>query len=56
MFGSILVPLDGSLLAECALSHTVAFARAFNATIMMLRILDKDQQHVSAQLFDLLNS
>jgi len=55
MFDPFLVPLDGSLLAECVLSHTVAIARAFNAKAMLLRVLDKDQQRVSAQLFDLLN-
>ena len=55
MFDPILVPLDGSLLAECVLSHTVAIARAFDAKVMLLRVLDKDQQRVSAQLFDLLN-
>ncbi len=55
MFDPILVPLDGSLLAECVLSHAVAIARAFNAKATLLRVLDKDQQHVSAQLFDLLN-
>jgi nucleotide-binding universal stress UspA family protein len=55
MFDPILVPLDGSLLAECVLSHTVAIARAFNAKTRLLRVLDKGQQRVSAQLFDLLN-
>jgi nucleotide-binding universal stress UspA family protein len=55
MFDPILVPLDGSLLAECVLSHTAAMARAFHAKAMLLRVLDKSQQGVSAQLFDLLN-
>lgn len=55
MFDPVLVPLDGSLLAECVLSHTVAIARAFNAKTILLRVLDKNQQRVSAQLFDLLN-
>lgn len=55
MFDPILVPLDGSLLAECVLPHAVAMTRAFNAQTVLLRVLDKDQQHVSAQLFDLLN-
>ena len=48
MFDPILVPLDGSLLAECVLSHTVAISRAFNSKAMLLRVLDKDQQHLSA--------
>jgi nucleotide-binding universal stress UspA family protein len=55
MFDSILVPLDGSQLAECVLPHAVAFARSFDAEITLLRILEKNQTGVSAQLFDLLN-
>ncbi len=55
MFDPILVPLDGSLLAECVLSHAIAVAQAFNAKVILLRVLDRDQQRVSAQLFDLLN-
>ena len=55
MFDPILVPLDGSQLAECVLPHTVAIARAFDAKITLLRILEKTQAGVSAQLFDLLN-
>ena len=55
MFDPILVPLDGSQLAECVLPHTVAIARAFDAEITLLRMLEKNQAGVSAQLFDLLN-
>jgi nucleotide-binding universal stress UspA family protein len=55
MFDSILVPLDGSQLAECVLPHAAAFARCFDAEITLLRILEKNQTGVSAQLFDLLN-
>ncbi len=55
MFDPILVPLDGSLLAECVLSHTIAIARAFNAKTKLLRVLDKDQLRFSAPFFDLLN-
>lgn len=55
MFDSILVPLDGSQLAECVLPHSVAMARSFNAEITLLRMLEKDQASKSAQLFDLLN-
>jgi nucleotide-binding universal stress UspA family protein len=55
MFDSILVPLDGSQLAECVLPHVAAFARCFDAEITLLRILEKNQTGVSAQLFDLLN-
>lgn len=55
MFDSILVPLDGSLLAECVLSHTIAVARAFDAKVTLLRVLDKRQAVASPQMFDLLN-
>jgi nucleotide-binding universal stress UspA family protein len=55
MFDLILVPLDGSQLAECVLPHTIAIARSFDAEITLLRMLEKNQVGVSAQLFDLLN-
>ena len=56
MFDPILVPLDGSQLAECVLPHAVAIARSFNAQVTLLRILEKNQAGgTSAQLFDLLN-
>jgi len=55
MFDPILVPLDGSQLAECVLSHTVAIARPFDADISLLNILEKNQAGAPAQLFDLLN-
>jgi nucleotide-binding universal stress UspA family protein len=55
MFDPILVPLDGSLLAECVLPHAIAIARAFDARIILLRVLEKNQSNGSAQIFDLLN-
>jgi len=55
MFDPILVPLDGSQLAECVLPHTVAIAQSFNTEIILLRMLEKNQPGASAQLFDLLN-
>ena len=54
MFDSVLVPLDGSLLAECVLPHAIAFAQAFHAKVTLLRVLDK-RQGVDAKVFDLLN-
>jgi len=39
MFEHILVPLDGSQLAECVLPHAVALARAFDAKVTLLRVL-----------------
>jgi len=55
MFDPILVPLDGSLLAECVLPHVVAIARAFDTKVILLRALEKNRTNGSAQLFDLLN-
>ena len=55
MFDTILVPLDGSQLAECVLPHVVALAHPFDAEITLLRMLEKNQAGAPAQLFDLLN-
>lgn len=55
MFDPILVPLDGSLLAECVLPHTSAIARSFDARVILLRVLDKNQAIEKTQLFDLIN-
>ena len=38
MVRTILVPLDGSPHAECALPHAVAVARAFGSQIVLLRV------------------
>lgn len=40
MFNQILVPLDGSSLAESVLPHTVAIGKASGADINLLRVLD----------------
>jgi nucleotide-binding universal stress UspA family protein len=40
MFTRILVPLDGSPLAEGALPHAELFARIFGASIVLLQVLD----------------
>ena len=55
MFDIILVPLDGSQLAECVLPHIMAIAHAFDSEITLLRMLERNQASASAQLFDLLN-
>ncbi len=41
MFSHILVPLDGSPLAECVLPHTVAIAQAFESRSTLLRVLER---------------
>ncbi|TAK14687.1 MAG: universal stress protein [Anaerolineae bacterium] len=55
MFDSILVPLDGSQLAECVLPHAMAIARPFDSEISLLRMLEKNQTGVPGQLMDLLS-
>jgi nucleotide-binding universal stress UspA family protein len=42
----VLVPMDGSALAECALSFAAALARAFSARVTLLRILTAPAGHV----------
>jgi nucleotide-binding universal stress UspA family protein len=43
MLNHILVPLDGSLLAECVLSHAVTLAQVFDARLTLLRVVERDQ-------------
>ena len=40
MFKNILVPLDGSEAAECALSHAISIARPLKANIHLLQVLN----------------
>lgn len=42
MFKHILVPLDGSKLAEAALPAAVSLARTFNAKVTLLHIIEQD--------------
>lgn len=55
MFDSILVPLDGSQLAECVLPHALAIAQTFDSDVQLLRVLEKNQVSMPAQLFDFVN-
>jgi nucleotide-binding universal stress UspA family protein len=41
MLERMLVPLDGSSLAECVLPHAVALARAFGSRITLLQVLER---------------
>ena len=43
MFEHILVPLDGSTLAECVLPHVAAVARAFEARVTLLQVLEREK-------------
>ena len=45
MFNRILVPLDGSKLAERAIPHAEEFARIFGSSIILLQILDPTSYH-----------
>ena len=55
MLDPILVPLDGSQLAECVLPHAIAVARSFDVPVTLLHILEKNQENAPAQMFDMLN-
>jgi nucleotide-binding universal stress UspA family protein len=52
MFRHILIPLDGSGLAECAVSCAVAFGRTFGARVTLLRVLEKTQNAECLQSID----
>lgn len=41
MFHHILLPLDGSILAECVLPHCFALAKAVGARISLIRVLER---------------
>jgi nucleotide-binding universal stress UspA family protein len=55
MFKRILVPLDGSLLAERAIPHAELFARTFGSTIVLLQILDPTSLHINPNPVNPLN-
>ena len=41
MYKKILVPLDGSKLAECALPHALSIAKAFKAEIVLVSVTER---------------
>lgn len=41
MYQKILVPLDGSKLAECALSHAVDMAKAYSAELVLVSVTEE---------------
>ncbi len=55
MFNRILVPLDGSSLAEGAIPHAELFARIFNAKIFLLQVLEPTSYHENPKAVDPLN-
>ena len=52
MFDHILVPLDGSPLAEGVLPHVVAIARAFDAQVTLLRVVERPRAGSQTRLVD----
>jgi len=40
MYKKILVPLDGSKLAECALPHAIDMAKTYSATLLLVRVTE----------------
>jgi nucleotide-binding universal stress UspA family protein len=55
MLESILVPLDGSLLAECVLPHVVALSQAFDAKVLLLRVVGENHEPGTTHSVDPLN-
>jgi nucleotide-binding universal stress UspA family protein len=55
MFEHILVPLDGSPLAECVLPHVVALAQVFHAQVTLLRVLERFARDQTEPFVDPLN-
>jgi nucleotide-binding universal stress UspA family protein len=55
MFNHILVPLDGSLLAECVLPHIAAFAMTPHTRVTLLHVLDRETSFSSMKIVDPLN-
>jgi nucleotide-binding universal stress UspA family protein len=55
MYEKILVPLDGSKLAETALPHAESLARRYNATLILLSVINPpiitDRETVTTELY-----
>jgi nucleotide-binding universal stress UspA family protein len=52
MINHILVPLDGSSLAECVLPHISAIAQAFEARITLLQVVDLPEDLIAEHPID----
>lgn len=50
IFTHILVPLDGSKLAECVLPHALAVARGFNARVLLLHVIEPQRNDGSVAI------
>jgi nucleotide-binding universal stress UspA family protein len=47
MFQRILLPIDGSELSESAASHATELARQFDATVVVLQVIDSEVQIIT---------
>jgi len=52
MIEHILVPLDGSSLAECVLPHAVAMGQATGAEVTLLQVLERESDQVQSRAVD----
>src|SRR4051812_47443395 len=52
MLDHMLVPLDGSPVAECVIPHMFSLASAFKSHITLLRVLEKPEQAQSVDPLD----
>ena len=52
MINHILVPLDGSSLAECVLPHMLAVARSMESKITLLQVLGQNILPDQSQVID----
>ena len=52
MVNKILVPLDGSALAECVLPHAVSLAKTMKATVILLQVLESVDRTDTLELVD----
>lgn len=50
MFEQVIVPLDGSRMAQCALPAAVSIATTYNSEIELLHVLSESQSDVSTQV------
>ncbi len=52
MLDQILVPLDGSSLAECVLPHVAALARPFDAQVTLVRVVERKPSSEEGEALD----
>ena len=52
MFQHLLVPMDGSVLAECVLPHVMALASAMGARVTLLHVLETPHEQGEGQAID----